>query len=126
MKNLFSVFLYRFLYYILCLIGRFDPYDKSFTKETYDTCLMHANRQSAIHKASKAKNFGVILGTLGRQGSPKVLEVIQSDYSIDYSMVDYLAQRLLKLIEERQKSAVVVMLSEIFPEKLALFEDVDA
>ena len=33
------------------------------------------NRQSAIAIATRAATIGLILGTLGRQGSPQVLEV---------------------------------------------------
>lgn len=33
------------------------------------------NRQEAIATARSAKSWGLILGTLGRQGSPKILEV---------------------------------------------------
>ncbi len=36
---------------------------------------MREVRHSAIAQASSAHKFGIILGTLGRQGSPKVLEV---------------------------------------------------
>ena len=36
---------------------------------------MHELRQVAIATARKAKKYGLILGTLGRQGSPVVLEV---------------------------------------------------
>lgn len=36
---------------------------------------MQANRQEAIATARSAKSWGLILGTLGRQGSPKILEV---------------------------------------------------
>lgn len=87
---------------------KYDPYNKEFTREHYDHDLMMATRREAILKASTAKKFGVILGTLGRQGSPKILE--------------YLKQTLSKA----GKSFVVVLLSEIFPEKLKLFSDVDA
>lgn len=31
-------------------------------------------RQDAITMATKAKKFGIVLGTLGRQGAPKVLQ----------------------------------------------------
>ena len=37
---------------------------------------MKAAREAAIEVMSVAKTIGIILGTLGRQGSPKVLEVI--------------------------------------------------
>ena len=36
---------------------------------------MRKVRKQAVDQASKAKKFGLIMGTLGRQGSPKVLEV---------------------------------------------------
>ena len=36
---------------------------------------MHKNRQQAIGAASQANKFGLVLGTLGRQGSPKILQV---------------------------------------------------
>jgi len=54
---------------------RYDPYSKKFTRERYDHAEMHSLRKHAIDLAKKAKKFGLILGTLGRQGSPKVLEV---------------------------------------------------
>ena len=56
-------------------LTRYDPYSKAFTREYYDTARMHQVRQSAIAEASRAKKIGIILGTLGRQGSPKVMEV---------------------------------------------------
>lgn len=36
---------------------------------------MYAIRQKAISVAREAETVGIILGTLGRQGSPKILEV---------------------------------------------------
>lgn len=87
---------------------RYDPYDKSFTREYYDHDLMKRNRKNAIDIASEAKTFGIILGTLGRQGSPKVLD------------------SLIKRLDQCNKSYVVVMLSEIFPDKLSLFDTIDA
>ena len=87
---------------------KYDPYSKEFTREHYDHNLMMTTRREAILKASTAKKFGVILGTLGRQGSPKILEYLKETMS------------------KASKSFIVVLLSEIFPEKLKLFSDVDA
>lgn len=87
---------------------QYDPYAKKFTQEHYDHRLMQTTRRAAISKASTAKRFGLILGTLGRQGSPKILE--------------YLKETMTKA----GKSFIVVLLSEIFPEKLKLFSGVDA
>ena len=57
---------------------RYDPYDKSFTREYYEHDRMRAIRREAIATATKAQKFGLILGTLGRQGSPKVFDVRDS------------------------------------------------
>lgn len=57
------------------LYSRYDPYDRTFTHELYDHVKMRENRQEAIEQASKAQVFGIVLGTLGRQGSLIVLEV---------------------------------------------------
>ena len=87
---------------------RYDPYSKVLSREYYDHQRMRETRRAAIVKASKASKYGLILGTLGRQGSPSVLT--------------HLKQRL----EEAGRSYSVVLLSEIFPAKLNLFEDIDA
>jgi 2-(3-amino-3-carboxypropyl)histidine synthase len=87
---------------------RYDPYSKIFSVERYDTDRMHQVRQAAIQTAASAKKFGLILGTLGRQGSPIVLE------------------RLENQLKAAGKEHVVVLLSEIFPGKLELFNTIDA
>ncbi len=88
---------------------RYDPYDKSFTREYYDHELMIRNRKGQIEKAKVGKTWGVILGTLGRQGNTKVLE------------------RLEEKAKMAGKRVVTLLLSEIFPQKLALMRDqVDA
>lgn len=87
---------------------RYDPYDKKFTEEFYDHELMRKNRKAAIESAKSAHKFGVILGTLGRQGSPKVLEHLEEK------------------LRAHKKEVVTILLSEIFPDKLKLFEDIDA
>ncbi|KAG0344063.1 Diphthamide biosynthesis protein 1 [Podila humilis] len=87
---------------------RYDPYDKKFTRERYDHQDMHSLRKHAIETAKKAKRFGLILGTLGRQGSTSILEHME-----------------VKL-KERGCDYTIILLSEIFPGKLAMFEDMDA
>ena len=59
-------------------IYKYDPYAHVMTHEGYDHERMHHNRREAIKKASKAKLFGVILGTLGRQGSNAVFEGLKA------------------------------------------------
>lgn len=87
---------------------RYDPYSKVFSREYYDIDAMFKARKEAISTASKARKFGLIFSTLGRQGSPKVLENLE--------------QRFIKAGLEY----VIVLMSEIFPDKLRLFQDVDA
>src|ERR1700761_912811 len=59
---------------------RYDPYSKKLTRERYDHAEMRAGRAGAVRAASAAiestdgregeiPRWGVILGTLGRQGS---------------------------------------------------------
>lgn len=86
---------------------RYDPYSKVLSREHYDHQRMQANRQEAIATARSAKSWGLILGTLGRQGSPKILEHLES--------------RLQAL----GLTFVRLLLSEIFPSKLSLLPQVD-
>ncbi|XP_072934540.1 2-(3-amino-3-carboxypropyl)histidine synthase subunit 1 [Epargyreus clarus] len=86
---------------------KYDPYDKTFTSELYEHKIMQANRNNQIKNTETASRFGLILGTLGRQGSTKVLENLE------------------KQIQNSEKKYVKILLSEIFPSKLSLF-DLDA
>ncbi|XP_074636218.1 2-(3-amino-3-carboxypropyl)histidine synthase subunit 1-like isoform X2 [Acropora palmata] len=87
---------------------RYDPYSKIFSREYYDIAAMLKARKEAISTASHVKKFGLILSTLGRQGNLKVLKNLE--------------ERLIKT----GLLYVIVVMSEIFPDKLRLFEDVDA
>uniref|UniRef100_A0A3B5LQK6 2-(3-amino-3-carboxypropyl)histidine synthase subunit 1 n=1 Tax=Xiphophorus couchianus TaxID=32473 RepID=A0A3B5LQK6_9TELE len=87
---------------------RYDPYSKVFSREYYDHKAMQATRLQAIDQARLAQRWGLILGTLGRQGSPKVLEHLESK------------------LESLGKSFTRVLLSEVFPSKLDLIPDVDS
>ncbi|KAG0638696.1 putative diphthamide synthesis protein-domain-containing protein [Tuber brumale] len=87
---------------------RYDPYSRKFTRETYNHQELHTLRRDAISTARRAKKFGLILGTLGRQGNPNTLSNLENR------------------LKELQTPYVILLLSEIFPGKLKLFEDVDA
>jgi len=87
---------------------RYDPYSKVFSQEYYDHELMKKNRREAIRKAVDSDSWGLILGTLGRQGNPNVLS------------------HLKEKIEAKGKKVVTVLLSEIFPSKLAIMKEVGA
>ena len=62
----------------------------------------------AAQRNHKCTQFGIILGSVGRQGSPNILRYLQE--VMDKAGIEY----------------IVVLLSEIFPEKLKLFKDIDA
>ena len=87
---------------------RYDPYSKVLSREYYDHELMRKNRQNAIETAKQTDTWGLILGTLGRQGNPNVLEHIKMK------------------AESMGKKVITVLLSEIFPQKLALMPQVGA
>ncbi|KAI9848975.1 MAG: Diphthamide biosynthesis protein 1 [Sclerophora amabilis] len=87
---------------------RYDPYSRSLTRETYDHSEMHSQRRRAIDLGSRAKKWGLILGSLGRQGNPHTMTLIEQH------------------LESKGIPFVTLLLSEIFPGKLALMPDVEA
>ncbi|QIW97936.1 hypothetical protein AMS68_003454 [Peltaster fructicola] len=86
---------------------RYDPYSRRLTHETYDHKTLLSDRAKALSQAKTAKKWGLILGSLGRQGNPHIMT----------------------MIEGRLKAAGIpwinILLSEIFPGKLALMSDVE-
>jgi 2-(3-amino-3-carboxypropyl)histidine synthase len=86
---------------------RYDPYSKAMTEESYQHGKMKSLRYKAVQQAAaeNANVFGIILGTLGRQGNPALLTRIQTQ------------------IQKHQKRYFVMLASEITPAKLALFQD---
>jgi 2-(3-amino-3-carboxypropyl)histidine synthase len=91
-----------------CTFYRYDPYTKCLTTETYNHEQMKTLRLSAIQKARSAHSFGIILGTLGRQGNPAIV------------------QRLRAALSKAGKRHFLMLLSEITPEKLRLLPSLDA
>lgn len=104
---------------------RYDPYSRRLTHETYEHAEMHHLRRNAIttarqtmsnaRTAAKAaekevevlgkqdpKTWGIILGTLGRQGNPHTLDLITAH--LTHLGIPY----------------VTLLLSEVQPGKLAL------
>ncbi|GAB4813198.1 hypothetical protein N2152v2_000244 [Parachlorella kessleri] len=80
---------------------RYDPYGRVLTREEYDHEGMRAARRSAIEKARGAQRWGLVLGTLGRQGNPRILHSLHT------------------LLAASGRSFVTVLLSEVSPAKLA-------
>lgn len=84
---------------------RFDPFLGVLVLEEYDHVGMKQARKAAVLAARKAKNWGVVLGTLGRQGSTKVLD------------------RVVEHLEEKELEHTVVLMSELSPARMELFGD---
>ncbi|PHH66432.1 hypothetical protein CDD81_7487 [Ophiocordyceps australis] len=86
---------------------RYDPYSRRLTRETYNHDDMSSMRLEAVRQARTARRWGLILGSLGRQGNPHTMALIErrlADAAIPY---------------------VSLLLSEIFPAKLASMPDVE-
>jgi 2-(3-amino-3-carboxypropyl)histidine synthase len=58
-----------------------------------------------MEKAKDGQTWGLILGTLGRQGHPRILHLLEEK------------------IKKSGRNVVRILLSEIFPQKLALMDD---
>ncbi|EJW74734.1 hypothetical protein WUBG_14360 [Wuchereria bancrofti] len=86
---------------------QYDPYSKRFTHEEYDFDLMTRKRKEAVEIAQKCHMFGLIQGSLGRQGNPRIVEDLE------------------KKLQVAGKKFVRVLLSEITPQKLSSFTDID-
>ncbi|KAF4907442.1 2-(3-amino-3-carboxypropyl)histidine synthase subunit 1 [Colletotrichum viniferum] len=86
---------------------RYDPYSRKLTRETYGHDEMQDLRRTAIRTAKTARKWGLILGSLGRQGNPNTMALIE------------------KRLKERGIPWVNLLLSEIFPGKLAMMADVE-
>jgi len=90
------------------LFFRYDPYSKAMTEESYEHEKMKSIRYAAIEEARSAKVFGILLGTLGRQGNPGILN------------------RIREQLRDQGKKSFTMLVSEITPAKLALLSKVDA
>jgi 2-(3-amino-3-carboxypropyl)histidine synthase len=87
---------------------RYDPYARLLTCEDYDHVRMLEMRQQAVRAARAARCFGLVLGTLGRQGNPAILDHLRA------------------LLTTLGIQHIVVLLSELFPAKLSMFSGVEA
>ena len=87
---------------------RYDPYGKTISVEGYDTEKMKRIRLSKIQEASSAQTFGVILGTLGRQGSPKIFD------------------RLRALLKTYGRKCVLFLMAELNPVKISAISHIEA
>ncbi|ADM11856.1 diphthamide synthase subunit DPH2 [Encephalitozoon intestinalis ATCC 50506] len=85
---------------------KYCPFSRRMTQEFYDYNKMLSDRRSEIRTAFKGRSFGVILGSLGRQGNKNILR----------SVVNRLKGYKIYLI----------MQDEISPKKLERYEFIDS
>lgn len=79
---------------------KYNPYDKQLTEEEYEFDLMMRNREKAIRTSidlldggkpdGKPVTIGLILGTLGHQGSVKVLNNLRSRLLVKNLRCDFI------------------------------------
>uniref|UniRef100_A0AC34FJH1 2-(3-amino-3-carboxypropyl)histidine synthase subunit 1 n=1 Tax=Panagrolaimus sp. ES5 TaxID=591445 RepID=A0AC34FJH1_9BILA len=86
---------------------QYNPYSRKLTKEEYGFELMIKNRKMAVDLASGKQCFGLIQGTIGRQGNIRIFDDLEE-----------------KLIG-KNKEFIRILLSEIFVNKLALFKGIE-
>ena len=55
---------------------QYNPYSREMTEEVYLHEEMHTIRRREVEKAKQAQMFGIIFGTLGRQGNQTLLSGI--------------------------------------------------
>ncbi len=69
---------------------------------------MRAARRKAVDAARGARHWGVVLGTLGRQGNPA------------------LVRRLQQALADAGRTTTLFLVSELSPQRLAMVQGVDA
>jgi 2-(3-amino-3-carboxypropyl)histidine synthase len=87
---------------------QYNPYSMKLTEESYEHEAMHEIRMSEIIRARDAKMWGIVFGTLGRQGNQGLLKEIEG------------------LLRQHGKPFFVLFLSELSPAKLNRFPNVEA
>jgi 2-(3-amino-3-carboxypropyl)histidine synthase len=87
---------------------RFDPYLNRIFREEFDLQAMKRRRMESIQQAKHSQYFGLIMGTLGRQGSVHILK------------------KLKEVCRENGKKVSVFLMSDVCQEAVDKFPDVEA
>lgn len=109
---------------------RYDPYNKILSHEGYDTEKMRSMRwflvilyspnapRDAIAQSRRSLTFGIVLGTLGRQGNRQIFNRMR---------------RLLQQWDDREKhysgknrQAVLFLMAELNPQKIGAIQGIDS
>jgi 2-(3-amino-3-carboxypropyl)histidine synthase len=77
---------------------QYCPFSRRMTREYYDYDKMVSRRSLNIKKAREGKSFGVILGTLGKQGNKNILENVKNklkEYTLYIFMMEEITPNIL-------------------------------
>lgn len=91
-----------------CKFYKYCPFTANITREEYDYEKMIKIREKEIKKYKKAKQIGIVLGTLGRQGNTKIMD------------------RLVENIKANGKTVYKIIAEEINSKILDRYEFIDA
>eukprot|EP01038_Epipyxis_sp_PR26KG_P008490 gene8490-11476_t len=86
---------------------RYDPFEKLMLRESYDIDRMKQIRWESIQLSRNATRFGLILGTLGHQGSQTIYNNLRS------------------ILEQRGKKIYKFLMAEIVPKKLNAIKSIE-
>ncbi|SBT78928.1 diphthamide biosynthesis protein 1, putative [Plasmodium ovale] len=86
---------------------RYNPFDKMLSEEKYNYKLFYEIRKNEIKKCRNCKSVCIILSTLGRQGNVNILK------------------NMINIIKQKNIPYIILLLSEIFNDKLKLFKNID-
>lgn len=78
---------------------KYCPFSRRMTQESYDHDSMLGGRKEEIRRAFDGKTFGVILGSLGKQGSKEILRSVVKrleKYDIYLIMLDEISPKALE------------------------------
>jgi len=87
---------------------RYDPYTHLLLRANYSAQSVVSGRKECIQRAANASTFGIIQGTLGRQGNPRIIE------------------RLENLLKRRKIKYILLPVPEVTPALLNAFDQIDA
>lgn len=87
---------------------RYDPYMNKIYAEYYDLDDMKMRRGIAIRQLKEATHIGLVMGTLGRQGSPHILKQLET------------------ILTEAHKKYSMFLMSDVSPQALLKYPQIDA
>lgn len=87
---------------------RYDPYMNKIYKEGFDLEQMKATRGVYVEAIKTSQHIGLVMGTLGRQGSPHILKQLE------------------RLLQQHNKEYSVFLMSDVCQEAMDHFQEIDA